>query len=455
MPTFPIRNNAVMDDDESQSGLESQSGIFTTDGQSTVRGLPGGATAAALLDTTTVVRAYDTTFDESLVSGIDDASFLMNESLYKGSKAPSRAIKDEENMVRTDYSLDDSSLDLADYISMRNHYRQSAPPAAGNLNVSTDAMAPTTNPSFMEDSIFSGAYNRVLKTFMFQGKGSSNKRSTETNSDEDSQGETTPKTLSPKDSQDVEIFHPEGVDEADDVDSNNDTTSVGRPKTIILGKAPRTPQQAKGKRPADTPRTVSSTVMTNVSDTKILGLRLSRLVILILFILVAAVAVAVGSAVASQKRDASKSAGASAGLGPNNFPTSAPVVASGTQVPTYYSTGFEEVDGDEEDDGGDDGDNQDDEDTTEPTAAPVPATTTPLEVTGAPVVGPNPTAAPFSSPTGNPTALPVPTTAPTVTVTNLPTQVNGTDFPVEICGGDDDESTFMLFSQPRDCPWFR
>lgn len=439
MPTVPLRNNitAVADDDESQSGIESESGIFTTDGQSTVnpRGMQGGGGGAGggpLLDT---VRAYDTTFDESLVSGIDDASFILNESsLYRAK------VREEEKMVRDEYSLDESSLDLADYVSMRNNYRNAG--TTSNLNVSTDAMAPTTNPSFLDDTIFSGAYNRVLKTFMFQGNSSSNKRAVET-SDEESQGKTTPKTLSPKDS--------ENNAENDDDGASNDANSAGRPQTMVYGKAPRTPQKQGGKQAADTPRTVSSTVLTSVSDTKILGLRLSRLVIIVLFVLVAAVAVAVGSAVASQKKESSSNRG-SAGFGAALFPTNSPVVA--TIAPTQFVA---------EGNGADIQDQADD--TSTPTAAPIMATSAPimptlfpLIMTRVPTIAPSvsrPTAAPFAPPTNNPTIV---TTAPTIAATNFTTlapTLNETAFPVDRCGGDNDALSFTLFGQERDCIWFR
>ena len=437
MSALPIRNNVAnllpgTDDDESQSGLESQSGIFTTDGQSTVnfRGAQG-AGGINVLDTTTTVRAYDTTFDESLVSGIEDASFLLNESLYR------TKVRDEEKMVRDEYSLDESSLDLGEYITNNYHNNNNgSTSAAGNVNVSTDAHAPTTNPSYVEDSVFSGAYNRVLKTFMF--KSSSNKKASES-SDEEAPGKNTPKTLSPKDSQELEVFEAEGGND-DDAESN-DTASVGRPKTIILGKTPRTPQQGSGgKKPADTPRTTSSTVMTTVSDTKILGLRLSRLVIIILFVFVAAVAVAVGSAVASQKKQSSLARdAASPGLGDATatFPTNSPMVpTTATAAPTYFSQ-----DGEDENDGSYDGG---EDETAMPTGAPG-------FTTLAPSVGATaaPTGAPFAPPTGTPTTAPfgAPTTVPT-----MAPSVNATQFP---CGSDDDERSFTLFGQARDCVWFR
>ena len=451
MPTVPFRNMLV-DDDESQSGLESQSGIYTTDGQSTVnhnyRG-PGGA----LLDHGGT-RGYDTTLDESMISGIDDASFIMNESVFKAK------VKDEEKMIRDEYSLDDSSLDLGDYINMPNITNKEGTKAEESKN----AKGTINNPTSMEDSVFSGAYNRVMKTFLFQGK---SKASVET-SDEESQGKSTPKTLSAKESQEMEVFQAE----PDNDDQSNDTTSVGRPTTIILGKAasPRTPQQRLddyNKKMADTPRTASSSVMTTVSETKILGLRLSRLVFIVLFILVAAVAVAVGSALASQKQEPSSASRESEiGYGSGIFPTNSPVAAENlaTMEPTVYVE-----DKPDDDSQLDENETPEQDSVVSETMAPssdpvVSETMAPSSpITNATIASdPVSTSAPSEAPTGALTTVPTvetmaPTTGPTVTATGIPTVAldsNTTEAPLG-CGADDEISTFVLFGEQRTCPWFR
>ena len=89
---------------------ESQSGIFTTDGQSTILASAehGGVIGMAN-------AAVDDTLDyQSLISGIEDTSFLMNESLYRAK------LREEETMVRAEYSLADeeSTTDYGDYATM-------------------------------------------------------------------------------------------------------------------------------------------------------------------------------------------------------------------------------------------------------------------------------------------------------------------------------------------------
>eukprot|EP00977_Amphora_coffeiformis_P028635 scaffold36436_cov176-Amphora_coffeaeformis.AAC.11 len=436
MPISPYsrRNLNDDDDDQSESGIASESGIYTFDGNYTI-----ASRSQIMRESDRVGQELDDTLDHgSLISGIEDSSFLMNESLYRAK------LRDEDSHVRSDYSLDQSSMDLGDYTKMPYPNGDST-----NVDDSTAAVMRTTNPTTTaEDSIFSGSYSRVIKSFLFP---SQTKQNIEGQDEET--GKSTPKTLSPKDStDDVQRFHD------DDASQDSDSVIQGRPaKTIILGKAPpRTPKQRLEdykKQVAETPRTVQGSTMTIYSETKILGLRLSRLVCIILLILVAAVAVAVGSALALQDNDSSSTnRNSSTGNEQVPFQTDSPVdpvvqtlapstaivndTVVGTAAPMTVPT-------------------------ISPTRLPTPSPTrSPIIGTYAPSP-PLPTGVPsFPMPTLTPT-VPPPTGAPTV-ITETPTALPTTNpttaptvAPVNFCGEDDDVSTFVLFNENRNCAWFR
>ena len=426
------------DDDESESGIASESGIFTYDGQYTVA---SASPSQIMQESDRVAQELDNSLDYgSLISGIQDSSFLMNESLYRAK------LREDEAQGRVDYSLDESSLDLGEYTKMPYPKGASSP-----VNISTAAVMRTTNPT-TEDSIFSTAYTRVMKAFLFPSK----KNQKDEQGDEET-GKTTPKTLSPKDSEDVQGF------QDDEASQDDDPALQGRPtKTIVLGKTPpRTPKQRledynnrgnKNNGFPQTPRTVQESTITVYSETKILGLRLSRLLCIILLILVAAVAVAVGSAVAMQDNSSSEGRSSAGNEQRAPFPTSSPVVSVVQTLAPSTENVFDETA----------------ESAPAPTALPTSSPTQPpIMATQAPTA-PLPTGAPsFPLSTQTPTLQPLGITATpsgpaatgvptavTVPPTALLTQ-NPSSAPVSICGVDDDVTTFVLFNEDRNCAWFR
>ena len=437
MPVSPYARYNLNDDDddESETGITSESGIYTFDGQHTV------ATRSQFMqESNRMGQAPDDTLDYgSVVSGIEDSIFLMNESLYHSK------FREEEARVRSEFSLDEESLDLGEYTKMPYPNENSM-----NLNDSTAAVMRRTNPTTTaEDSIFSAAYTRVMKSFLFPSTRKQN------NEDQDAEnGKTTPKTLSPKDStDDVQRF------QDDEASQDDDSVLQRRPaKTIIVGKSsPRTPKQRLddyNNHDAQTPRTLQGSTMTIYSDTKILGLRLSRLLCIILLILVAAVGVAVGAALALQE-NASSTNRSAVGNEQNTFRTDGPVgpvvqtlAPSTTSVndsvdetdaftfpPTSLSTSLK-------------------------TSSPIvgtwaPSPPVPTEVPSFPLPTPTPTITMIPSrllPTGAPTVVNIP---PSGLPTLNPTTTTTTSAPVNICGVDDDATTFVLFNENRNCVWFR
>ena len=340
-----VSDNLMTDDEETVA----RSGIFTTDGQSSI---------ATRGPWTNPSIPQDIDDQQSLVSGIEDASML-DDTVYRGLTGP-----DGESFLGG-YSLDDSTTDYGNYTSPYD-----PPPAAAVATRKViDSNQRSTSGKSTEDTVFSSTYSRLVNSFLFAA-GSSRKQNS-SGDDSNSAGRGTPKTLSPKDSHDVQGF--------EDDDEERSAPRTPPPNTSAGNK--------KSKKSASTvPSTGSSSLPPYVC-----GLSLPRVICIILVIILAAVAVAVGAALYSSK---------SSSPGENDFqnalfPTASPSSSN---------------------------------DTTKP---------------------------PFTTPTATETGSPSNTHAP-VTVALNPTMLpSSAPTPVGFCGGDDDEATFTLFNEERNCAWFR